>query len=580
MKRCSLLAIALLVEETVVQNDQVRILHVFKCPLFDKSGAICGVGGIATDITDKIQHQQKLMAAKLRAEAAEQLQEQFLANMSHEIRTPMNGVMGMANILGETPLSEEQREYLNIIIQSSNKLLLLINNILDVSKIKAGKLVLEQTDFSLKEELESVVAPFQLKCREQGLDFALMNDTPSSLFILGDRLRLHQVLTNLLSNALKFTDKGSILLEVCSTSLNKEGVTLQFSVRDSGVGIPLEQQGRIFDSFVQADSGITRKYGGTGLGLSITRQLVEMQGGKVWVESTPGEGTTFSFTLFYPMSNKVPETEKMALAPSDYSGMEGKRVLVVEDNDVNQKVVVAYLKKAMIDVDIANNGREAVNLLEDGLRYDLIIMDLQMPMMDGFQTTAYIRQKLELATPIIAMTASALRNEKMKCFELGMNEYLTKPFEPVDLFRQLRRFLLRKTEGSGFVEYSVPVVAGTYNLSYLHEMDDHEYFCEVLDLFLSTTPVLVEEIKTDVLYENWESVYAKTHKLKSSLSILRMDEMLKLAAAIELQAKEKVHLEKIDREILELEEKLGVIRPLIEAELSEAKAKLTFNQIQ
>jgi PAS domain S-box-containing protein len=561
-------------EEAIKSGDGFRIVHVFKCPLFDQNGTIYGIGGIATDITEKTEYQEKLIAAKLKAEAAEQLQEQFLANMSHEIRTPMNGIIGMANILQETPLNNEQQEFVQIIRQSSDNLLMLINNILDLSKIKAGKLVLEKVDFSLQEELENVLAPFRLKTQEKDLKLSLNCDLPTGLFVSADRLRLHQVLTNLISNAIKFTSAGEVKVEVVSTGISSKEISLQFSVSDTGIGIPADKLAKVFESFVQADSGTTRKFGGTGLGLSITKQLIERQGGKIGLNSEPGVGTRFYFTLTYALSQ--PTASKAAsqlIAAADYTGLAGKKILVVEDNDVNQKVILIYLEKAGIIADIAHNGREAVELLEKGYEYDLLIMDLQMPEMNGFQTAVYIRQKLELKVPIVAMTASALRNERMKCFELGMNEYVTKPFVPAELFRHLRRLLLKKG-GSSVVENDFSEPTGLYNLSYLYEMEDTEYFCEVLQLFLTTTPVLLEEIKTEAMYENWDSVYQKAHKLKSSVSILQMSDLLELVSRVEQQAKERKELENIPKEVSALLDKFSVIQPLIEAELSEGKEKL------
>lgn len=564
-------------EERIVSGDKSIVLQIFKCPLFDKEGKLYGIGGIASNITEKVEHQEKLVAAKIKAEAAEQLQEQFLANMSHEIRTPMNGIIGMANLLSETALEPKQQEFLKVIRQSSDQLMMLINHVLDLSKIKAGKLIIEKTDFSLHEEIENIIPPFRIKAQEKNLLFKHIVDVPKNIILSGDRLRLHQVLINLLSNALKFTSDGQVELEVTNLGIIDNQIALRFSISDTGIGIADELKEKVFESFVQADSGITRKFGGTGLGLSITKMLVELQGGKIHVKNNKPKGTSFSFTLKYEISHKLSSTTLIGKsALPDYSELSGKKILVVEDNEINQKVIQTYLSKASIISVIANNGKEAVEILGNENDVDLIIMDLQMPEMNGFQATAFIRKRMMIQTPIIAMTASALQNEKMKCFEIGMNEYLTKPFVPAEFFRVLKRFLLKRNNGLK-CENHLTNKSQLYNLSNLLEMDDAEYFCDVLELFLHSTPVLLEEIKTQTLFENWEGVYKKAHKLKSSVGLLKMKELLKITELIEGQAKERRQLEEIPAQVNMLLEKFSIIQPLIQSELNEAREKMKVN---
>ncbi|HLF46846.1 MAG TPA: PAS domain-containing protein [Chitinophagaceae bacterium] len=563
-------------EETVEKPDGLHNLMIVKFPLFDKDNKIYGIGGIATDITDKVQQQQKLIEAKKKAEAAEQLQEQFLANMSHEIRTPMNGIIGMTNVLMNTQLTPEQDEFVQIIRQSSDNLLKLINDILDISKIKAGKLSVEKIDFNLQEMLDNTLAAFKVKARGKNIRLSVMYDRSLPDQVVSDPLRLTQIMVNLLSNAFKFTEEGSIEINVKLIGKDKDKVSIYFGITDTGIGIPDDKLNHIFESFEQAAEETTRKYGGTGLGLSITKKLVNMLGGDIEVKSELNKGTTFSFVLEMSIGKTVSHEVKKAgnEMPADKS-LAGKTILVAEDNEVNQKVIIHILKRAGIQTILANNGKEAVTLLEEGLKADLIILDLQMPVMNGFQTSAYIRQKLKLNTPIIAMTASALRNEKMKCFELGMNEYLTKPFAPADLFKHLRRFLLDeqpshssedKTEKSQQKEE-------LYNLSHLTEMEDDEYFCDVLQLFLDTAPVILEQLKEGKIHEDWDLVYKQAHKLKSSLGILQMNSLLSLATSIETSAKNRQETEKIKKELKLLTEKFELIRPMIEAELASVKLK-------
>lgn len=567
-------------DETVQMADGEHNLLIVKFPLFDRDNILYGVGGIATDITERVQSRQKLVEAKRKAESAEQLQEQFLANMSHEIRTPLNGIIGMTNILQHTALSTEQDEFVQIIRQSSDNLLMLINDILDISKIKAGKLSVEHVLFNLRTVLDQAVAPFRLQAKEKGIALIVQRDRSVPTHVTGDPLRITQILSNLVSNAMKFTEKGTIEITVCEQQRQKDGKTTLFIfVTDTGIGIPDEKLENIFQSFEQAASETSRKYGGTGLGLAITKQLCEMMGGVIVVSSELGKGTTFKVSLPVDVGQEAPvggtvNSERY----HDHGDLRGKKVLVAEDNEINQKVIMHILHRVGIVSTIVNNGKEAVDLLEAGGAFDLIILDLQMPLMNGFQTATYIRKKLELHVPVIAMTASALRNEKMRCFELGMNEYLTKPFVPDHLYTIIQRFLSPNSGGGIRVEMKKEQSreADLYNLSHIYEMEDHEYFCEVLQLFLSSTPELLHQIHEATLYENWDEVYAKAHKLKSSLGILQMNLLLGLVSTIEGHAKRQQNVEKIPDGLKRAGELFELIRPMIEAELDNAIQSKTF----
>lgn len=565
-------------EETIYDKERGnRNLLLMKFPLFDRDNNIYGVGGIATDFTERVLNQQKLIEAKKKAETAEQLQEQFLANMSHEIRTPMNGIIGMTNILMGTELSSDQKEFVQIIKQSSDNLLFLINDILDLSKIKSGKLSLEKVPFRIAEVLDRILAPFQLKAKEKNIRLYLSLDAAVPETLDGDPYRLTQILNNLLSNAMKFTNKGYIQLTVFPLSIKPDDVELSFSVADTGEGIPDDKLESIFQAFEQASASTTRKFGGTGLGLAITKKLVEMQGGNIIVSSAENEGTVFRFTVHYELS-KHQENNQVAITEErqDNHKLAGKRILVVEDNEINQKVMQHILQKEKLVAVMADNGARAVEKLEEGERFDLIIMDLSMPEMDGFQTVTYIRQKLKLDTPIIAMTASALRNEKLKCFELGMNEYLTKPFAPSELFFHLNRFLAPQHEHHAvLVNTATEQHEDLYNLAFVREMDDSDYFCDVLKLFLDTTPVMLDEIKEGLLYENWDMVNKRAHKLKSSLGILQMNSMLAIAADIEQKAKTQTDTDQLSVKLKKLVEQFILVKPMIEAELKTEELRMS-----
>ena len=556
-------------ENYILTSEGEKHMLVTKFPLLDKNNQLFAICGVDKDITDIVRNRQQLINARFRAERAEKLQEEFLANMSHEIRTPMNGIIGMANLLKESELNNDQEEFVQLIIQSSDTLLVLINDILDLSKIKAGRMSIEQIDFSLHDLMNTVIAPMQIKAASKSIQIKTKIDGQIPSFIKGDQHKLAQILNNLVSNAIKFTQKGEILIEVSLKEQNNDTASLHFMVKDTGIGIAAEHIDYIFESFVQAGNDMIRRFGGTGLGLAITKRMIEIQGGNIEVQSEVGVGTQFDFSLtFLHTQEKINLQKKESYKFGNNHSLIGKKILVVEDNVINQKVISLLLEKIGIEVVIANNGKEAVDLLEHGQQYHLIIMDLQMPVMNGFQATTYIRKKLNLNIPIIAMTASALRNEKLKCFELGMNEYITKPFVPAELFKQLHRFLDENevTEEPSKVS-GINKCRDLYNLSYLEEMEDHDYTIEVINLFLSNTPALLAELKDSVLNEKWEEVYRNAHKLKSSFGFLQMNKMLQKVNEIEFAAKNHDNLEKIPHLVKGILQQFDLIKPMLEADI-------------
>ncbi|HEY4112125.1 PAS domain-containing hybrid sensor histidine kinase/response regulator [Puia sp.] len=429
------------IEEAVpVTGGTVNLLSI-KFPLRDANGRLIGIGGIATDITERVQYQQQLIAATREAQAARGMQELFLANMSHEIRTPMNGIQGMTDLLLDTKLSDQQREFAKVIKRSVNNLLVVVNDVLDFSKIKAGKLAIEKIEFRLKDVLENAKAMFAHRIAKKGLDLQLVMDPAIPETLKGDPYRLNQVLVNLIGNAIKFTEQGWIRIEVTAQERTADQVNLLFTVADTGIGIPSASLPTLFDHFSQAGLDVSRRYGGTGLGLAICQQLLHLQGGEITVFSKENEGATFQFRLSYDY-NSLSVAAPVAAVLADYSHcLEGKRFLVAEDNEVNQQLVDHVLRKGGGDVQLANNGEEAIGFLKKGGVYDLIIMDLQMPVMDGYAATRCIRQELHLPTPIIAMTATALVGEQLRCFESGMNDYMTKPFEFAELYKRITALL-------------------------------------------------------------------------------------------------------------------------------------------
>lgn len=413
-------------------------------PIRDENNEIIGVAVFSKDITEAKRSSDELVEARNQAIAAATAKSEFLSNMSHEIRTPMNAIIGMTNLLLEKIKDEEILEYLHSIKYSSDNLLVVINDILDFSKIEAGKVSLEQIDFNIRMKLDEVRKSFELRAKEKHLDFSVEIDPSVPTFLKGDPYRLNQILFNLLGNAIKFTHKGSVTARIKVIKKDQEWETLLFEVCDTGIGIPQQKMDHIFESFTQAYTDTTRKYGGTGLGLAITRKLVNIQGGRIYLNSTVNAGTTFYVEIPYMKADAAATDPLISGASEDkLKLLKGLHILIAEDNVMNQFVIKQILAKWQCQLTIANNGEEVIRMLHQD-DFDVILMDLQMPEMSGYEATRIIRSKESVVRnpdiPIIALTADAFPETKRKVLETGMNDFLTKPFNRDELYDKIVKF--------------------------------------------------------------------------------------------------------------------------------------------
>ncbi len=408
---------------------------------YDRSRTLKGVFAAARDVTERKRVEVELQLAKAAAESASRTKSDFLASMSHEIRTPMNSIMGIADLLAKTPLSPEQKKYVQIFRRAGDNLLNLINDILDLSKVEASQLELERTGFSLVDHLEKVGEMVLGKAQEKGLTLVFQIAPDVSVDLVGDPTRLQQVLLNLLGNAIKFTETGEVCLHVTNQGDAAVPTALLFTVSDTGIGIPAEKLDRVFERFTQADSSTTRRFGGSGLGLTISRRLVELMGGRIWVESIVGTGSVFAFAVPFEISTSAVRRVSSPTGTEPDLPLVALRILLAEDSPDNCLITLAYLEDTPYEVEIADNGAIACEMFFKG-HYDLVLMDRQMPIMDGLTATRAIRaweqQHHRVLTPIVALTASALKGDREKCLAAGCTAFLTKPIRQDVLLQAIK----------------------------------------------------------------------------------------------------------------------------------------------
>jgi PAS domain S-box-containing protein len=537
-------------------------LNMTIVPFLDDKGIPYQYVAISIDITKQKVLSQELTEAKVFAELATTIAEdsrnnaeeavkskqQFLSNMSHEIRTPMNAIIGFTKVVLKTELTAKQKEYLMAIKMSGDALIVLINDILDLAKVDSGKMTFEKTPFKLSLSITSMLHLFETKIQEKNLSLITKYDAKIPEVLLGDAVRLNQIILNLVSNAVKFTNKGSITVSINLLSQDEDKATIEFSVADTGIGIKPTKISKIFENFQQATNTTSRLYGGTGLGLAIVKQLVEAQGGTIDIKTKINKGSTFRFILDFKKTTveAVHEPEILELD----SSIKNTKILVVEDMELNQLLMKTLLDDFGFECDITANGKLAIEKLKTKT-YDIILMDLQMPEMNGFEATEYIRKKMKLEIPIIALTADVTTVDVEKCKAVGMNDYIAKPVDERLLYSKLISFskkpvvIIEHIKGQDPAKDKIKYV----DMSYLTKLtkSDPKLMSQMINAYLKQTPPLLETMKKSLRDKDWKMLQSAVHKMIPSFSIIGLNPSVQEIAkriqeyAFSIEISEEIH---------------------------------------
>ncbi len=562
-------------EIQIRKKDGIKLwVIVSGAPFYNEKGEVIGSIGIHYDITERKRLQEELEQAKKVAEEAQEAEKLFLASMSHEIRTPLNAIIGMSHLLEETSLNASQQEYLKIMQSSARILKHLISDILDLSKIDSGNIQPLLAPVDVCDLCESMVTTFKYKNINPQTSWELNIEPEAQQFVMADQQMLTQVLINLLSNAEKFTAKGSILLNVAAETISSRKKAFTFEVIDTGIGISESSLLNIFERFKQASHEISQTYGGTGLGLAISQKLVALLGGELKVDSTEGVGSTFYFTLTLEIDTTQNSVGIQAKQVNEKSiDGTGNHLLIAEDNPMNIKYLTALLDKWNFSYIITNNGKEAVETFADNV-FDLILMDLQMPVMDGFEATKQIRSTEKGATiPIIALTASTFIEKMESALEMGMTDFLGKPFAPDDFSRKLRKYL--KPEQHTLTVHHNFCYHPQLDSAYLKEAygDDLNHTLEIMELFMEVVPEGITKLQQAAEEHDQKAIQDHAHRIKPTFTMVGLTYISALAGHIERYAKAS-DLDNAVKELKALEEELKVKMHLIEGEIERLKTHL------
>lgn len=562
----------------------------------DDKGDIQGVVIVARDVTQQKRVATELNEAKVFAEQAMKIAEdekrkaekalqhaedavkakqQFLSNMSHEIRTPMNAIIGFTKVILKTELTAKQKEYLMAIKMSGDALIVLINDILDLAKVDSGKMTFEKTPFQMAMSISAMLHLFETNVQEKNLELIKEYDHNIPKVLLGDPVRLHQIILNLVSNAVKFTREGKITVKVRLLKEDDHKVDIEFSVSDTGIGIEDDKLNCIFANFQQASSETSRLFGGTGLGLSIVKKLVEAQGGTVDVKSEINRGSTFRFTLSFQKTKA--EAELLNEIVELDSAIKNIKVLVVEDIALNQLLMKTLLDDFGFERDIASNGKIAIEKLKTK-SYDIVLMDLHMPEMNGFEATAYIRKEMNSKIPIIALTADVTTVDLAKCKEVGMNDYVAKPVDERLLYSKIVGLVMKRIIRTDSKKKNLEnMVKSKYtNLQYLHKRTKSNpvLMTEMISLYLQQTPPLVKLMKQGMQDKDWNSLYMAVHKMIPSFSIVGISlDFENMARKVQDFAASQKNIDEIPDFVQQLENVCNYACIELEEELNVIKTK-------
>jgi signal transduction histidine kinase/CheY-like chemotaxis protein/HPt (histidine-containing phosphotransfer) domain-containing protein len=527
--------------ELATKQGEQKWLEIYLNPI--QSGGIIGeVSGIARDITNLKKYQAELVEAREQAEHSLKVKEQFLANMSHEIRTPMNGVIGMVDLLSDSPLNEDQQDYLQTIRKSSETLLHILNDILDLAKIEAGKMVLHAADIVFEDLLDRLMALFTPIAHQKGNKISYSIDASVPKVVVADETRMLQILSNLTSNALKFTENGTVKISVSAKRITDTTVDLVVRVTDSGIGISPENVKKLFSAFQQLDNSTSKNYGGTGLGLAISREFCKMMQGDIGVESAEGKGSTFWFNVHLAIGDAQKVSSTLKSDRLDISGTLAEvraRILLVDDNATNRKVASQILIKAGCVVETATSGQEAIDRLSKDTAFDLVLMDIQMPEMDGMETTARLKSAQLSIPPIVAMTAYAMKEDRERFLAVGMDDYLAKPIRAQQLIQMVGKWVIAGHAPKEFVADLSNEVVDEEVLKSLSDAvgGDPDFVGSMLKEFIAEAEEQIAASEQAYALNDCKGVQSELHTLKGNSGTLGAAQVHLICEKIELKAK-------------------------------------------